>query len=456
MAIRSSRLRALGISAASAALLCAAANASEADAARLGADLTYNGAEAGANADGSIPAFDGGLQSAPAGWSPGSKFVDPYGGDAIAFTITAANMAQYADKLTDGQKALLAKYPDTYKLNVYPTHRSCGLPAAAQEWNKKNAVTGELTADGNGITGVFFSTPFPVPKNGLEQLWNHIMRYRGASFVREFKGAQVYPSGQVTPIRIQDEGLFRYSNPDKTSIAELNNISIYFLQQVVEPTRMAGTILLIHESLDQARQPRQVWTYNPGQRRVRRAPDIQYDNPGTGSDGLTTSDSYSIFNGAPDRYTWESKGKKENYIAYNAYKLASSPKTIKELATPNHFNQDELRYELHRVWITEGKLKPDTRHIYHRRVFYQDEDSWQIAASELYDARGELYRIQESHPINYYSIPACFEAGTMAYTLADQAYYVDALINETKPIAVNVPIDENRFDPSSLRQIGVR
>lgn len=435
--------------------LASAATAQEADAARLGADLTYNGAEMAGNADGSIPAFDGGITAPPAGWSPGKPFADPYEGDAILFTITGENAGQYADKLTDGQKAMLAKYP-TYKLNVYPTRRSCGLPAVAQEWNRKNAATGELISDGNGISGAFVSTPFPVPANGLEQLWNHIMRYRGTSFIREFKGAQVYPSGQVTPIRIQDEGLFRYSDPSKGSLDALNNISIYFLQQVAEPTRMAGTVLLIHESLDQAKQPRQVWTYNPGQRRVRRAPDIQYDNPGTGSDGLTTSDSYSVFNGAPDRYTWESKGKKENYIPYNSYKLAASPLKIEQLATPLHFNQDVLRYELHRVWITEGKLKPDTRHIYHRRVFYQDEDSWQIVASELYDARGELYRVQESHPINYYAIPACFEAGTMAYTMVDQAYYVDALINETRPIEVNVPIDEKRFDPGTLRQIGTR
>lgn len=102
----------------------------------------------------------------------------------------------------------------------------------------------------------------------------------------------------------------------------------------------------------------------------------------------------SVFNGAPDRYQWELKGKSEAYVPYNAYRLAAPSVKIATLATPYTLNPELLRYELHRVWNVEGKLKPDTRHIYSRRNFHVDEDTWMIVSAELYDGRGELWRVQ--------------------------------------------------------------
>ncbi len=434
--------------------LAAPVLASEADAARLGADLTPNGAETAGNADGSIPAFDGGYKSS-APHTPGAPYPDPFAADAIKATVTNGNAAQHDALLLPGHKAMLAKHP-TYKMNIYPTRRSCGIPAEAAGWNKKNAATGKLVADGNGVADAFYAQPFPVPENGLEVLWNHLLRYRGYAFQRDYIGAVVYPSGQVSRVRIQDEGVFRWSDPSKSRIEDLDNKAIYFLQQVIEPTRMAGTALLVHETINQVAMPRQVWTYNPGQRRVRRAPDVQYDNPGTGSDNLTTSDQLSNYNGAPDRYDWELKGKREAYIPYNTYKLAAKETSIASLTTPNHLNQDPIRYENHRVWVVEGKLKAGTRHIYHRRTFYQDEDSWFIVAGELYDARGELWRVQEGYLINYYDQENCGEVGTVSYDLQSGGYYVSGLTNETKTIRFDGKISDDRFNPNNLRQIGVR
>ncbi|MBI1238870.1 MAG: DUF1329 domain-containing protein [Alphaproteobacteria bacterium] len=435
----------------------AQAKVSEAEAARLGTDLTPIGSERAGNADGTIPAWEGGITTPPAGYTPGGYHVDPFAGDAILFTIDSSNRAQYEARLTGAHKALLSAYPDTYKMNVYPTRRSCALPEKAYEWNRKNAVTGEIVADGNGIANALFAVPFPIPQSGIEVLWNHLLRYRGFKFQRDYTAVQVRANGPLVKIRIQDEGVFRWSDPSKTRIEDLENISIYFIQQVVAPTRLAGNALLVHETINQQVQSRLVWSYNPGQRRVRRAPDIQYDNPGNGTDGMSTSDALNMYNGAPDRYTWELLGKQEAYIPYNSFRIESPDTKTEALMTPKHMNPDYIRYELHRVWQVEGKLRPDSRHIYARRVFYMDEDSWFIVASELYDARGEAWRIQEAQMIPYYEVPTCAEVATAIYDLQDGGYYVDALVNETKPVNFNaVDVPEDRYQPQSLRTLIAR
>jgi hypothetical protein len=168
------------------------------------------------------------------------------------------------------------------------------------------------------------------------------------------------------------------------------------------PARLAGTILIAHETLDQVKEPRRAWVYNAGQRRVRRAPNVAYDNPGTAADGMRTSDQFDMYNGAPDRYDWKLVGKQELIVPYNSYKLHSDQVKYKEILTPLHINQDLTRYELHRVWVVEATVKSGTSHVYPRRTFYVDEDSWQILAVDQYDARGQLWRVSEAHCINYY------------------------------------------------------
>src|SRR5688572_11895483 len=98
------------------------------EAAKLGAELTPLGGEKAANADGTIPAWTGGIKS-PAdagvpGYKTGQHHPDPFANDKPLFTITNDNVAQYAGKLTEGHKKLLAQYKGTYKMIVYPTRRS--------------------------------------------------------------------------------------------------------------------------------------------------------------------------------------------------------------------------------------------------------------------------------------------------------------------------------------------
>jgi len=94
---------------------------SDADLARLGHELTPLGAERAGNADGTIPAWTGGVTIPPAGYKVGDHHPAPFADEAPLYTITPANFAQYEAHLTAGHIALLKAYSD-YKLPVYPTH----------------------------------------------------------------------------------------------------------------------------------------------------------------------------------------------------------------------------------------------------------------------------------------------------------------------------------------------
>ena len=427
---------------------------SEAQAARLGADLTPLGAERAGNADGTIPAWDGGITTPPAGYKVGDHHPDPYAADQPLYTVTAANLARYQDRLTAGQIALLKTYPD-YKLVVYPSHRSASNPPRIYEATRQHATTAQLTEGGNGITGSVVGIPFPSPANGLEVVWNHLTRYRGVAASRHIGQAAPQRNGSYTLVDFEDEFLFNYCREGMTE-AGLNNILIYFKQSVTAPARLAGTILLAHETMDQVREPRHAWVYNPGRRRVTRAPNVAYDNPGTAADGQRTSDQFDMFNGAPDRYNWNLVGKREMIVPYNSYRLHSDKVKYDDILKPLHINQDLARYELHRVWVVDATLKPGTSHLYSRRTFYVDEDSWQILAADQYDSRGEIWRVSEAHCINYYDALTFWSTLEVHTDLQNGRYLVIGLDNEGKMYDFSLKRTPADYSPDSLRRDGIR
>ncbi|MGH8262944.1 MAG: DUF1329 domain-containing protein [Steroidobacterales bacterium] len=429
------------------------------EAARLGADLTPLGAEKASNAAGTIPAWDGGLtSSAKAGFpnfTPGGHHPDPYAGDQPLFTINAANMNQYADKLTEGQKALLKAYKD-YFIKVYPTHRSAAVPQRIYDATKRVATTATLAEGGNGVHGSAIGIPFPIPKEGVEVFWNHVLRYRADAAQRVIGQAPVSASGSYTLVKFRDEFYVAYSLEGATE-QNLNNVILYFIQETLAPPRQAGEILLVHETLDQSKENRRAWLYNPGQRRVRRAPDVAYDNPGTNAEGLRTSDQFDMYNGSPQRYNWTLVGKKEMYVPYNSYTLHSDKTRYADIIKPQHINQDLARYELHRVWVVDSVLKPGTSHIYKRRTLYVDEDSWQILAVDCYDTRDQLWRVQEGHAIEYYDVPSFWTTLEVVMDLQSRRYLALGLDNE-EPRTYDFHIKRTLADyqVSALRSLGVR
>ena len=425
--------------------------------AKLSSELTPVGATRAANKDGSIPEWTGGITKAPAGYTVGDHHIDPFPNDKIEFTITASNVAEYKGLLTPGQIKLFETYPDTYKMNIYQTRRSASYPEHVYQAVRTNASRAELVKEGNGIQGAAVGIPFPMPANGLEAIWNHTLRYRGESVTRSGGQAAPTASGNFTYIGLKETLLLPYSikgaSPEEL---ENTNILFKFKQKVTEPARLAGTALLVHETMDQVKTPRQAWTYNTGQRRVRRAPNVAYDAPGTAADGLRTTDDFDMYNGAPNRYNWTLKGKQELLIPYNDYRLHSDELKYEDIIQPGHINPDLVRYEKHRVWVVEANLKENTRHIYKKRVFYIDEDSWQIAVTDIYDNRDELYRVAVAHAINYYDVPTLWSTLDVYHDLQSRRYIAIGLDNETKMYDFSTKLNERDFTPAALRREGRR
>ncbi len=421
---------------------------------RLGRDLTPLGGEKAGNADGSIPAWTGGLTTPPAGYSPGMHHPDPFAGEQPLHTITAANAGQYAARLTAGHLALLAAYP-AYVMPVYPSHRTASNPQRIYDATKQNAATARLSEGGNGVAGSIVGVPFPIPENGLHVIWNHLTRYRGVAASRTIAQAAPQRNGSYQLVDFDDEFLFNYTRPGIRE-EDLDNVLIYFKQAVTAPARLAGTILVVHETMDQVKEPRRAWVYNTGQRRVRRAPNVAYDNPGTAADGMRTSDQFDMFNGAPDRYEWNLVGKRELYVPYNSYRLHRGDLKFSDILKPLHINQDLTRYELHRVWVVDATLKPGTSHIYSRRTFYVDEDSWQILAADQYDGRGQLWRVSEAHCINYYDAQLFWSTLEVHTDLQAGRYLAIGLDNERAMYDFNITRAPADYTASALRQEGVR
>jgi hypothetical protein len=434
----------------------ALAKISAEEAARLGGEeLTPVGAERAGNADGSIPAWTGGLKELPAGYSPGDRLVDPFADDKPLYTITAANADQYAELLSPGQIALLKRYPDTFSMPVYPSRRSALLPDEEYALIKEGATVTEMVEGGNGLKNFVANVPFPIPSDALHPIWNHIVRYRTpVTLQRRYTQIPVQSNGDFAPVLFEEEAIFANRVPDNP----YPNRLFVFLQRILAPARLEGDVLLIHENIDQIAEPRSAWLYNAGQRRVRRAPNIAYDGPGTASDGLRTADDLDMFNGAPDRYDWKLVGKREMIIPYNSFKLWDGELKYKDIIQPGHMNPEHLRYEKHRVWVVDSTLKDNARHIYARRTFYIDEDTWQISVIDHYDGRGELWKVKEGHPILHYQAKIPWLAAESLHDLISGRYLVIGLENEEGRYTYDFDFDTSfqNFTPQALRRAGRR
>jgi hypothetical protein len=448
------------------AVLCAAlalsvttavAKVPESELARLDQDLTPLGSERAGNAAGTIPEWTGGFSQPSGSETVSSHLADPFPDDQIQFTITAANVDQYADNLSPGQIALFRKYPDTYKMNVYETRRTVALPADVYAKIRQNGSTAELVNDGNGVVNFAVAHAFPIPQNAHEVLWNHLTRYRGGSAQRTYVQVPVQRNGAYVPVQITDtftwpDFLKGGKDPEKD-----RNVLIYFTYAIHSPPQLTGTVLLVHETVDQVTDARRAWLYNAGQRRVRRAPQVAYDGPGQGADGTRTADDFDMFNGAPDRYNWKLVGKKEMYVPYNSYRLHSPDISYKDIHSKGHMNQDYARYELHRVWEVEATLAAGQRHIYAKRVFYIDEDSWQIMVKDQYDGQGQLWRVGEAHAIQYYTIDVPWITNETLMDLNDGRYLTLGLTNEEKtPYVFGLEMQRRDYDTGALRRLGKR
>ncbi|MBL0059279.1 MAG: DUF1329 domain-containing protein [Elusimicrobia bacterium] len=426
-----------------------------AHAAALGKNLTPVGAERQGNAAGTIPAWEGGLAKDAYPHANGGHYADPFAKDKPLFTITSKNVDQYKEQLTPGQLALFAQFPD-YTMVVYPTRRTASFPAAFYQKTRENATKTILSHGGNGVLNATDGVPFPIPKDGAEAVWNVLLRFRGPAFRMNSIEAPVLRNGTYTPSRCSVDFEPHYNNLDKPLDRRTPNLFFEFLQTFASPPRLAGSILLVHEPVDQVKQHRTAWLYNPGQRRVRLAPTLAYDNLALTAEGLRTYDDYNMYNGSPDRYQWTLIGKKEMFVPYNSYRLNDPALRYKDILKAGHLNQEVPRYERHRVWVLEGTLKKGFRHLYARRVFYLDEDSWIPLLSDKYDAGGKLSYFAEQHLVNYFEVPMPWASVTVFYDLPSGRYLALNLTNEESSPWKERKFPAAYFTPANLRGQGTR
>lgn len=429
--------------------------------ARLGKDLTCVGAERAANADGSIPAWSGKWLGKPPHVNfkgTGQHPVDPYPEDKPLFEITAANMDKYASRLSDGQKALFKKYPETFRMPVYQSRRDFRLPDSVCEITKDNAAKAELVDGGEGILATTGGFAFPFPKTGLELLWtSSVFTYRPFTEELISDNAYVLPDGKINWGRVKSRNLASHLEPGKPQKTADNNPSSYYMNETLLPERDKGEINTGMEWWNFKTKPRQSWRYDPGTRRVRQSPGYGFDMSFPGSGGSITVDEVRLFNGTGERYEWKIVGKREVYIPYNTYRLHSASLKYADMLTPGHIKPDVMRYELHRVWVLEGKLKEGFRHQYGKRVMYIDEDSHLMMMSENYDARGGLWR---TAMMNYfYAYEAnTWQAGVGLYhDLQTGSYLAFNLVNEQRGgYTLNTgKLSENDFGPEAARRSGL-
>ena len=423
--------------------------------------LTPMGAEKAGNADGSIPAWTGKILGAPE-WvnykGPGNFYPDAYADEKPLFIVTAENYQDHKEFLTDGMIALFEKFPETFKLPVYPSHRDFRYNDLTHQKTYENALNAEsIEKDGLfGVTGAHIGAPFPIPKNGAEVIWNHTVYIRLWSWKASYTQAAVFNNGNKAWGRYEDVLRAPYLDPtlslDEFLKADLN---AYFVRKTLEPARERGEVILVHEYLNQAVNPRRAWAYLPGPRRVRQAPTVGYDNP-SGVGGVRTDDQRQNFNGSLDRYDWKLLGKRELYIPYHTFKLNGPEVSYESLATINHPNMDHFRFEKHRVWVVEANLREGKRHIFAKRMLYVDEDTWIAHLTDQYDGHGELWRPGWMTSLAAYDMPGITNGLEVVFDLQEEAYVVDRMWNEEGSpwTVVEPPKPASYFSPQNLRKIG--
>jgi len=377
--------------------------------------LTPVGAQMAGNSDESIPPWSGGLDRTQGILNADEGYRDPFFMDRVLFYIDRQNVNQYREKLSDGLAALVESNKD-FRIPVYRSRRSVTFPDdLLQQQRSRGAKECAINPDQCVI-------PFPIPQSGIEVMMNHIRRHRGGSIQRSFDTVSV-KNGRILRIGARDTKVFRSNMEDPP-----RDSAFVYLLEFLSPTEFVGTIYMVHEP-SHINGTRQAWVYNSGQRRVRRAPDLAYDNAQDGTDGLAVVDQYDGFNGAMDRYEWVLKGKQELFIPYNNYKIGDKNVDLSSIFGPKSLNSDYLRFELHRVWMVEARLKSGYQHIYHKRIFYIDEDAWAIALSESYDSKGELWRVGMHSITQLYDVDLPWYRFEYWQDLHDNSYVVTGLDN---------------------------
>ena len=432
-------------------IFSAQAAVTAAEAARLKAELTPFGAEKAGNKGGTIPAWTGGYTTAIPGDKQGGMRGDPFKGEKPLFSITAKNVDQYADKLADGSKALFKKYPD-YRIDVYPTHRTAAAPEWVYDNTFKNATRAKL--NGDVVEGVYGGIPFPIPKNGAEVMWNHILRWRAPTVQFSVTQYQITSDGKavLTTDGVADQQMpYYFKDGSPESFAKQNEYWMIRLLNVGPPIR-AGEAIVGRVNVDGTKD--QAWVYLTGQRRVRKLPNPCCDTPTPATAGVMSFDEIETWTGRLDRFDWKLEGKKEMFIPYNNNKLFA----VKDAQLLGKFpNPDDVRWELHRVWVVDATLRPGQRHQAPKSRYYCDEDTWQCTIGDRWDANGQLWKTVWSYNFVAPDLPGTV-TGPMGFNdlISGTAFIGNLYGSKAAQYVLKPRIADGEFTPDALAGEGVR
>lgn len=421
---------------------------------RLGEELTPLGAVRAGNKTRAIPPWTGGLITAPKGYVPGRHSPDPYVDDGRWFTVGPGDIERYKIRLSAGLQALLRKYPGSFEVPIFPSRRSAAAPESFYQATMANAGRAALGENGLVLRGATVGIPFPIPANGVQAMWNHVLRWRGLSMSRTSLTALPAPDGGLPVTGVREDFLSPYA-ADRMADTPAGKPLLYRRTQL-SPPDSAGSTLVIQSTLNPIQSGFSAW-FRQGERgRVVRAPDFDYDTPDPLSGGIRTADMLDMFSGALDRFDFTLVSRREMYVPYNAYRLNNPNLSPTDFLWFGHPNPQFLRYEMHRVWIVDAKIKPAYRHSLPDRTYYLDEDSWQIVMAEHYDAKGQLVRYAEAHGVAHWQVPVFAPAMEFAYDLEGDKYVASGIDNATTPPLFDRPLPSTDFTPEALVRRGRR
>lgn len=450
--MRTHTLQRLALAAALAALLPAHAAVTPEEAARLKNELTPFGAERAGNKEGTIPPWTGGYTTPIPGFKNGGRRGDPFAGEKPLYSISAANMAQHADKLTEGTQALLKKYPQTFRVDVYKTHRTAAAPQWVYDNTFRNATSARM--EGEVVKGAFGGIPFPIPKSAKEIVANNDLHWRGEAWQTDFRGYLGTASGQRV---LSVEGIGDFQMPYYANGAADKFDGTYWMIRLVNsgPPVRAGEAITGRQHLDQDKTG--AWVYLTGQRRVRKLPNACCDTPTPATAGVASFDEVDVLGGRTDRFDWKIVGKKEMLIPYNSNRM-NVPLKDSDLLLAHHLNPDHVRWELHRVWVIEANLKPGQRHQAPRSRYYVDEDTWVTVLGDRWDANGQLWKTLWSHPVVMPDLPATTPQQQWGFNdLITGTWYASGVVNERPQHYKIVPRrPDSFFTPEAMAGDGVR
>jgi hypothetical protein len=376
------------------------------------------------------------------------------------FTVTSTNVDQYSAMLSPGQKLLIQRYG--YQIPVYPSARTACAPQYVYDNTVKNVGRTQAAPEGisRGIVGCINGPAFPILSNdpslaGIQGVWNHLTRYQGHYFNYIFpefvvgNGQRSLTDGSNYWRRTQ------YYNPDFTP----EDLTGYFNETYLEfvgPPNAIGGKFFVGNTLRPTVEPDVAFEYLVGEGRIREAPQAQYDIPATQFGDAINYDQVELFSGAPDRYDWKVTGKKEMIVPYNQYDMYHTS-TIEELLGLQYINH--VRYEVHRVWVVEGTLKPGVRMTNPFRRLYLDEDTWAALMSDLYDDQNNYQSYGENYVTVQPELPGTITAGDAWYNFQKSEYsgafifFNISGVLRSPPIDFS-PIDASKFNPQAMANSG--